>query len=80
MRKLRFRLRTLIIGIVLLAPVLAALAFGLLVLWQLHAAYGPGGILDREHKAAQKRLRAEPGGILDREHKLDQLRLRAEPE
>jgi hypothetical protein len=60
MRKLRFRTRTLIIGSVLLALVLAALAFVLLVLWQLHAVYGPGGELDREHKLYEKRLRAKP--------------------
>ncbi len=50
MSRLRFRRRTLVIGITLLIPVIAALAFGLLLWWQLHNAYGPGGILDPEYK------------------------------
>lgn len=54
MRTPRFRLRTLMIGIAVLSPVLAILALVLRVSWALEAFYGPGGYLDRRQKFGQE--------------------------
>jgi tetratricopeptide (TPR) repeat protein len=56
--ELRFRLRTLMIGIALLALVLAALVFVLRTYWEINAAlnafYGPDGTLARERKFSEE--------------------------
>ncbi len=50
----RFRLRTLMIVIALLTPVLAITAFWLQLNSALNAFYGPGGVLDRGQRFSEE--------------------------